>query len=91
MWNQIANDWQRVPFVEIEVTDDFSCQSENFTNGNYSAVFERVWYGFDEMCDCRDARNPHDGKMTKYFRHNINSLSQFTVISDATFGTFFPN
>ena len=44
--NQVAQDWQTVPFVNITVVDDHKCPNDT------DLVFDRVWYGTRQGCYC---------------------------------------
>ena len=44
--NQVAADWQTVPFVNITITDDFKCANDT------ELVFNRMWYGTRQGCYC---------------------------------------
>ena len=43
---QIRPDWETVPFVDITVTDAWSCPAGT------TEVFTRVWFGLQRSCDC---------------------------------------
>ena len=44
--NQVADDWQKVPFVDIQVVNDTKCPKDT------ELVFSRVWYGTRQGCYC---------------------------------------
>ena len=46
--SQIAQDWTTVPFIDIEVTDAWQCD----TAREQTEVFTRPWYGTYMACDC---------------------------------------
>jgi hypothetical protein len=49
--NQVAKDWQTVPFVDIKV---FPAKNHTSCPEGYpSIVMERVFYGTQSACDCR--------------------------------------
>ena len=42
----LGRDWQRTPFTDLYTTADFSC------NEGWEPVYERIFYGLKEGCDC---------------------------------------
>ena len=44
--NQIADDWQKQPFVDIKVVKNYTCPQD------YEEVFYKPWYGTRHMCAC---------------------------------------
>ena len=48
---QITWDWAAVPFVDISVTDAWTCEDES----TQVEVFSRPWYGTVMACDCLDS------------------------------------
>ena len=42
----LGRDWQRAPFTDLYVTEEFSCQE------GWEPVYERIFYGLKEGCDC---------------------------------------
>ena len=44
--NQVAEDWQTIPFVNITITDDWNCPEDQ------DLVFKRIFYGTRQACFC---------------------------------------
>ena len=46
----IVTDWETRPFVDITVTEDWTCLDDQ------TEVFTRPWYGLKAACDCLGIR-----------------------------------
>ena len=42
----LGRDWQRAPFTDLYVTEEFACKED------WEPVYERIFYGLKEGCDC---------------------------------------